>query len=328
MRTHYGTKRATILVVDDTPSNLSLISDLLKDTYQVKVATCGLRALEIARSPVKPDLILLDVLMPDIDGYAVCRELKSNTGTEHIPIIFLTARADPADEERGLMLGAVDYITKPISPPVVLARIKTQLQLQAYSARLQMLVDMHTAELSYTRNRFEVLHEASMELVRATDYQAMLGIALEGGLAILNCDAATFFVRTDHNTLELAAHTQATTSLIAQIPLYNHGTGTPNTLDACAHSLHLRKIMVIDDVSQESRFDTTGIRELDSMANYKTVSVLVVPVIPVSGEVMGVLCFHNARGPQPGPFVPFDTRDVAYVQAHAAQTAAALSRAS
>lgn len=124
-------KRPIVLVVDDTPDNLTLMSALLRDAYQVKVANRGQRALEIAQGDGAPDLILLDVMMPGTDGYEVCRQLKADARTSHIPIIFLTAKSSPDDEQFGLELGAVDYITKPISPPIVLARVKTHLALKA-----------------------------------------------------------------------------------------------------------------------------------------------------------------------------------------------------
>ena len=123
--------RATILVVDDTPDNLTLMSGLLKDTYKVKVANNGERALKIAATEDSPDLILLDIMMPGIDGYEVCRRLKADAKTALIPVIFLTAKAQEEDERMGLELGAVDYITKPISPPLVLARVRTHLSLKA-----------------------------------------------------------------------------------------------------------------------------------------------------------------------------------------------------
>jgi len=124
-------ERRTILVVDDTPDNLTLMSALLKDLYKVKVAHNGERALRVAASETPPDLILLDIMMPGIDGYEVCRQLKGNPATRDIPVIFLTAKSEVEDERLGLELGAVDYITKPISPPLVLARIQTHLTLKA-----------------------------------------------------------------------------------------------------------------------------------------------------------------------------------------------------
>jgi len=328
MRTYNAAKK-TILVVDDTPSNLSLISDLLKDEYLVKVATGGMRALEIARAPTKPDMILLDVLMPDIDGYAVCRELKSHTETKDIPIIFLTARTDPADEERGLQLGAADYISKPISPPVVLARIRTQLQLKGYAERLQLLVAQHTTELMHTRQQFDILLESSLTLQYEQSVHSVLNHALQTGLRLLNCDAGAFFMRTKHQALTLAAHTWSTHLEYSEITFQEANADEPPTRDAHALCMHLRKTIVIDNFPQEGRFDTSSIQRLDRIADYHTISLIMVPVIPRQGEILGVLCYQNALGTNSGSadaFVPFDIRDIAYVEAHAAQIAAALTR--
>ena len=129
--------KQTVLVVDDTPDNLSLMSGLLKDIYKVKIANNGERALKIAMTGTPPDIILLDIMMPVMDGYETCRHLKANVETRDIPVIFLTAKVEIEDEIRGFELGAVDYITKPISPPVVLARVKTHLQLKRMSDYLR-----------------------------------------------------------------------------------------------------------------------------------------------------------------------------------------------
>jgi signal transduction histidine kinase len=129
-----------VLVVDDTPQNLELVGDLLQETCVVKVANSGRRALTIALSEPPPDLILLDIMMPGMDGHDVCRQLKANARTNAIPVIFFTARGDAEDEEQGLAMGAVDYITKPISPPILLARVRTQLALKASA---DVVRDMH-----------------------------------------------------------------------------------------------------------------------------------------------------------------------------------------
>jgi cyclic di-GMP phosphodiesterase len=123
-------RQKTILIVDDTPENLELMSAMLMDRYRVKIANNGAKALKIAMSELPPDLILLDIMMPDMNGYEVCRQLKENADTCNIPIIFLSAKSEVDDERIGLELGAVDYIHKPISPPIVLARISTHLLLK------------------------------------------------------------------------------------------------------------------------------------------------------------------------------------------------------
>jgi signal transduction histidine kinase/CheY-like chemotaxis protein len=120
----------TVLVVDDTAVNLTMMHELLSPRYRVLVAASGARALDVACRAM-PDLILLDVMMPVMDGYEVCRRLKADPQTQDIPVIFLSAKNQTADEEKGLQLGAVDYISKPISPPLVLARVETQMNLRA-----------------------------------------------------------------------------------------------------------------------------------------------------------------------------------------------------
>ncbi|MBK7984254.1 MAG: HD domain-containing phosphohydrolase [Candidatus Competibacter sp.] len=120
----------TILIVDDTPENLLLLSELLQPHYRVRAANSGARALQVAASTPRPDLILLDVMMPEMDGYMVLERLKAESWTAGIPVIFVTALDRGSDEEHGLALGAVDYISKPIKPAVVLARVKTQLDLK------------------------------------------------------------------------------------------------------------------------------------------------------------------------------------------------------
>jgi len=122
--------QATILIVDDTPENLSVLGELLQRSYRVRAANSGRRALQIVRSTPTPDLILLDVMMPEMDGYDVLAELRADPATRHIPVIFVTAMDGTEDEEHGLDCGAVDYITKPIRPAIVQARIRTQLELK------------------------------------------------------------------------------------------------------------------------------------------------------------------------------------------------------
>ncbi|MBQ1784971.1 MAG: two-component system response regulator [Gammaproteobacteria bacterium] len=129
--------KATVLVVDDTPDNLTLINNLLRDLYRVKLANGGERALKVVLSDPRPDLILLDIMMPEIDGYEVCRRLKASPETSDIPVIFLTAKIQVEDEQMGFDVGAVDYITKPVSPPILLARVRTHVSLAQARAFLK-----------------------------------------------------------------------------------------------------------------------------------------------------------------------------------------------
>jgi sigma-B regulation protein RsbU (phosphoserine phosphatase) len=140
-----------ILIVDDTPINIGVISGALKDTYATKVATRGEKALAIASAAEKPDLILLDVMMPEMDGYEVCRRLKANPDTRDIPVIFLTGQTQAEDETKGFEVGAVDYIHKPFSAAVVKARVRTHLMLREAHAQIaKQLVEINT-ELEMAR---------------------------------------------------------------------------------------------------------------------------------------------------------------------------------
>ncbi|WP_198306034.1 diguanylate cyclase domain-containing protein [Arcobacter vandammei] len=132
-------KKPTILVVDDMTTTLLLLHDLLKDTYEVKIAKSGTKALEILESPNDIDLILLDIEMPDINGYDVCKRIKNNETIKNIPIIFITGRTSQEDEEYGLNLGAIDYITKPFNKAIVKLRIKNYLDLKIKNDMLEKL---------------------------------------------------------------------------------------------------------------------------------------------------------------------------------------------
>lgn len=129
--------KPSLLIVDDEPSNVKILNALLRSDYNSRVATNGERALEIAMSDNPPDLILLDIMMPGIDGYEVCRRLKSVSSTQDIPVIFITAKTDEEDELRGFEAGAVDYVTKPFRPVVVQARVRTHVDLKIKSELLK-----------------------------------------------------------------------------------------------------------------------------------------------------------------------------------------------
>ena len=129
-----GPDKQTILIVDDTPANIALLSEVLRSTYRIKVAVDGELALKLSIAESPPDLILLDIMMPGLDGYEVCRQLKANPATRRIPVIFVTAMDEGEDEAKGLEMGAADYITKPIGAAMVRARIKTHLAV-AHQAR-------------------------------------------------------------------------------------------------------------------------------------------------------------------------------------------------
>ncbi len=143
----HDNKQWRILLVDDEPNNLQLLRQILKGQYQISMATNGVQAVEVAHK-VKPDLILLDIMMPEMDGYQTCVQLKASKVTHAIPVIFVTAKTDVLDEKRGFDVGAVDYITKPVSGPIVQARVATHLSLYDQNRAFQIQVQQRTAELA------------------------------------------------------------------------------------------------------------------------------------------------------------------------------------
>lgn len=177
-----------VLVVDDTPENIDVMSGILRSDYKVKAALSGQKALKIAQSSPPPDIILLDVMMPEMDGYEVCRELKSNAQTKNIPVIFVTAKDTESDETFGLDLGAVDYITKPISPAIVQARIKTHLSLYDQNRYLEKTVKDRTKDLVQTQ--LQIIqrlgraaefkdNETGLHVIRMSHYSRLIAEALE-----------------------------------------------------------------------------------------------------------------------------------------------------
>lgn len=147
--------RPTVLVVDDNPVNLTLLDAVLSPEYRVRVATGGEQALDAAGSDDPPDLILLDVMMPGMDGFEVCRRLKESQKTRRCPVIFVTALDEEANEELGFSLGAVDYIAKPFSIPVVRARVRTHIALKKQADQLEQLSHVDALTQIANRRRFD-----------------------------------------------------------------------------------------------------------------------------------------------------------------------------
>jgi putative two-component system response regulator len=151
MKSH--SEKKTILIVDDAPENIDLLNIILCGDYKIKVALTGEKALEIASDATcLPDLILLDVMMPGMDGYEVCRQLKTSELTRKIPIIFVSALSEPTDESKGFEFGAVDYLTKPVNAPIVRARVRTHLALNDQNKALEEKVRIRTDELAHTQD--------------------------------------------------------------------------------------------------------------------------------------------------------------------------------
>jgi putative two-component system response regulator len=192
---HGGPARKVLLLVDDEPQNLLVLAELLSEEFRVLTATSGPRALQIMTEVADVDLVLLDIMMPAMDGYEVLRRLKADPKLAQVPVIFVTAMAQTADEETGLRLGAVDYITKPVSPPIVLQRVRTHLELKAARDVLRDQNQWLERELAWRMQENQLIQEVTIEALaglaevhdpetglhvrRTREYVRLLGRALQ-----------------------------------------------------------------------------------------------------------------------------------------------------
>ena len=178
-------RKRTILLVDDTPANIQVAQSILKDDYKIRIATNGPKALELTKASPLPDLILLDVMMPDMDGYEVCALLKGDPATHDIPVIFLTGKTEAEDETRGFQVGAVDYIHKPFSPSVVNARVRTQLMLR--EAREQL-----SQQLLALNNELEMARQIQLSILPAA-VPAVHGLEIAARYVPMSAVAGDFY---------------------------------------------------------------------------------------------------------------------------------------
>jgi serine phosphatase RsbU (regulator of sigma subunit)/CheY-like chemotaxis protein len=277
---HESDKRI-ILLVDDKPANIQVAHNILKDTYTIKIATSGAKALDLAKVLPQPDLILLDIMMPEMDGYEVCSRLKSDPGTSDIPIIFLTGKTDAEDEMKGFELGAIDYIHKPFSPLVVQARVRTHLALR--EAREQLTEEKGKVD--------SLLEESERISGLIFDYAARMGSEADPDkLLLLNADMARDLVRAEGCSLwPCGASAGELWSKVAH--------GIPETRIGAEHSLveacvTTNQAIVVNDTFKDPRFD----REIDRSGGYGTRSALVLPLRSPAGDILGALQVLNKAG--------------------------------
>jgi diguanylate cyclase (GGDEF)-like protein len=169
-------EKAVVLIVDDVASNVQTLAGVLKDDYNIKVAVDGIRALELIKQKPHPDLILLDVNMPEMDGYEVLREIKRCIGCESLPVMFVTGKDTEEDEEKGLLLGAVDYIKKPIHPAIVKARVNTQITLK--KQRDELVYNALHDQLTGLYNRNHLVDEGERKFSRAVRQNDKLSVMM------------------------------------------------------------------------------------------------------------------------------------------------------
>lgn len=169
-------KNQLVLIVDDSPTTLNILTSCLENSHKVKVATSGVECLEMSEQLPQPDLILLDVTMPNMDGYEVCELLKSNPLTASIPIIFVTGLEAEEDEERGFLIGAVDYITKPFSQVIVRARVNTHLTIKLQQDKLNKMAFYD--QLTGLYNRHHLMDTADQKVITAKNNASSLWVLM------------------------------------------------------------------------------------------------------------------------------------------------------
>ena len=177
--------RSTVLIIDDQRSNILVLTEILKNHYRVLFAKEGYRGLEMAQGPDAPDLILLDVMMPEIDGYEVCQRLKAHEVSKDIPVIFITAMSSETDEELGFQVGAVDYILKPFSESAVVSRVKTHIELKKHKDSLEQLVAERTESLNRTMEELAQSNQVKQNFIDTISHELRTPMnAIFGGLQL------------------------------------------------------------------------------------------------------------------------------------------------
>ncbi|MFZ6691543.1 response regulator [Undibacterium sp. SXout20W] len=305
--------RQLILIVDDTPGNIALLTGLFKEHYKIKIATSGMKALQIAAQQPMPDLILLDVMMPEMDGFETCRRLKSDLLTVDIPVIFLTAKNQPEDEEKGLRLGAVDYISKPISPAVVVARVATQLDLIRAQ---QLLRDQNKYLESLVNDRTRKLGKLQDAFILA---MASLGEARDNESANHICRTQNYVKilarqLTDHPRFKNELNAENIELLYKSAPLHDigkvgipdkillkQGKLTPDEFEMMKqHTVHGREtVLLVERYSGESNNFLRFAREIAYSHHEKWDGTgyptgLIADQIPISARLMAVADVYDA----------------------------------
>ncbi len=256
--------KAEILIVDDQPLNLKILGEILSRNFEVRVATSGREAIGIVMSDQPPDLILLDIIMPEMNGYDVCRLIKSDPHAQRIPIIFITSKNDAEDETMGFSLGAVDYITKPFSPAIVKERIRTHLDLKKHRDHLERLVAEKTEALveksAALRESIDTIQQAKDQLIMA-EKMAALGSMVAGATHEINTPLGIGITVASH----LTALTEKLSQRFVDGTLKRSDFDTfVKTISNSIHMLHLNliqasklmrsfKIVAVDQCSDESR---------------------------------------------------------------------------
>jgi response regulator RpfG family c-di-GMP phosphodiesterase len=324
MKMPHVPRKLRVLTVDDEPVCLSLLQAQLADDYEVLTAESGEVALALAHADNPPDIVILDIEMPGLDGFEVCRRLKKHLGTRSIPVVLLSSHGESAAIVRGFEAGAVDYITKPVDADVLRGRLKKHLELKHYFRGLEDIVRARNQVIQYAQGKLEKLIGIGIDMGRERDRMALLRKILFGGREIANCTIGTLFLKTERDTLSFALRTNEDELPDFEVPLYHPASGEPMVGYVSSYAALHNETVVIQDVYQETRFDLSGTIRFSEESGFRTVSMLTVPLAPRDGKVIGVLQFLNALDPKTGEVTTFKPDVVNFVQGLAAQAAVTL----
>ena len=320
-----------VYVVDDHPAQLQAIAHWLEATHRVRLFASAEALLTALVDLPTPDLFLLDVLMPGMDGLDLCSRLKQLPATGHVPVLMLTASEDASTQVRALEAGADDFITRPVLQEVLLARLglhlrirRVQEQLQRDNLQLGERVRASDRELLRANRNLEKLVAIGLEFGAERERMALLQSILQAGKELSNCQAATLFLLTEHKTLRFELRTQDDPLPVSELPLYDPQTGAPIHRFVATHVALSGETVVIDDVYTETRFDLSGTKRFSDDSGMRAVSMMTVPMALRDGEVVGVLQFVNATDPETGQVTTFARDLVRTLKAMGAQAAVAL----
>lgn len=314
--------RQKILVVDDDPATRFVLEDSLAEWgYDAISAVNGSDVWKVLHEEgPPPDLILLDIMMPGMDGYELCQRLKEDEKTRDIPVIFITKKTEAEDETRGFEVGALDYITKPVSLPVVRARVKNHLALKNSYKNIENL----KKELENVVKR---MTDIGTGLSSARDFNMLLELAISHACNITLADAGTLYIKKDN-----ALHFKIVRN--KSLGIYMGGTSEKplnfpsvelKRSNVSAYAALEGRTVNIPDVYQSDLFDFTGPKKFDASTGYRSKSMLTVPMKNHENEVVGVFQLLNSTDPRTGEVVPFSQSHEKFAQAVASQAAVAIT---
>jgi response regulator RpfG family c-di-GMP phosphodiesterase len=319
------TKPGSILICDDSREDADFLCRVLADHgySRLRVITDPCQVIPLLENE-SFDLLLLDIGAPCSDGASLTRHIRERYSEARLPILVITASSAAETRNRELAEGANDYLTKPIDPNEMPLRVRNLLAINSIYKAQQATESRLECEVRARTEKLDLLIKNGIMLSMARDRSQLLQQILVEGRSLLNCDGATLYLLTEQNTLRFALRTRHDTLPTVEIPLYDAGTGKPNESHVSTWVALHNKSVVIDDVYQETRFDLSGTRRFDRETQYRTVSMLTVPMASSKREVIGVVQFMNALDPDGGAIIPFSGGDIALVEALAAQAAVAL----